>query len=101
MRLGDAVLIDYGVMSQLCFLVYGLDKLAARQGWRRVRERTLHLLALCGGWPGAWLAQRVFRHKTVKPAFRRWFWLTVVLNVLVIGIVLLWASGQLDLRIGV
>lgn len=82
MRLGDAVLIVYGVMSQLSFLVYGQDKLAARQGWRRVRERTLHLLALCGGWPGAWLAQGVFRHKTVKPAFRRWFWLTVAMNVL-------------------
>jgi len=84
MRLGDAIPIVYGVMSQLCFCVYGFDKLAARQGWRRARERTLHLLALLGGWPGAWLAQHVFCHKTVKPAFRRWFWLTVATNVLVL-----------------
>ena len=44
------------------------------------------LLALLGGWPGAWLAQRCFRHKTVKPAFRRIFWLTVVGNLgLILG----------------
>ncbi|MBV8122900.1 MAG: DUF1294 domain-containing protein [Burkholderiaceae bacterium] len=87
MRLGEAILIVYGLMSQLSFCVYGFDKLAARQGWRRVRERRLHWLALLGGWPGAWLAQQVFRHKTAKAPFRRWFWLTVVLNMLVLGAV--------------
>ena len=28
------------------------------------------------------LAQELLRHKSAKPAFRRVFWLTVVLNVL-------------------
>ena len=32
-------------------------------------ERTLHLLALLGGWPGAILARRRFRHKTMKVPF--------------------------------
>ncbi|MDM4765586.1 cold shock and DUF1294 domain-containing protein [Pelomonas sp. SE-A7] len=72
----------YMAMSMATFIVYGLDKRAARlNGWR-VKEATLHGLALACGWPGALLAQSIFRHKSVKPSFRRWFWLTVLLNLL-------------------
>lgn len=70
----------YGCMSLLSYAVYAIDKRAARRGARRVPERTLHLLALLGGWPGALLAQHRLRHKTVKPAFRALFWLTVLGN---------------------
>ncbi len=70
----------YVLISLLTLIVYAVDKSAARQGRRRVRERTLHLLALAGGWPGALIAQRLFRHKSRKQLFRAVFWLTVVLN---------------------
>lgn len=62
-------------------LVYRHDKRSARAGSRRVRERTLHLFALAGGWPAARLAQQVLRHKTIKPGFQAMYWLTVVLNL--------------------
>ena len=68
------------VASLLSLVFYAWDKYSAIKGWRRIPENTLHLLALCGGWPGALLAQQWFRHKTGKPSFRRWFWLTVVTN---------------------
>lgn len=69
-------------LSLLAFVVYALDKRAARiPGARRTPERTLHLLALAGGWPGALLAQRLLRHKNRKPAFQRMFWLTVATSV--------------------
>ena len=68
-------------LSGVTFLAYAIDKSAARRSAWRTREDTLHLLALAGGWPGAWLAHRLLHHKSTKPAFRRVFWLTVVLNV--------------------
>lgn len=74
------ILPAYVLISLLTLIVYAVDKSAARQGRRRVRERTLHLLALAGGWPGALIAQRLLRHKSRKRPFRAVFWLTVVLN---------------------
>lgn len=72
----------YTGLSMATYLVYWLDKRAARRGGPRVSERTLHGLALIGGWPGALLAQQLLRHKTRKVGFRRWFWAMVVTHVL-------------------
>jgi uncharacterized membrane protein YsdA (DUF1294 family) len=71
--------------SALAALLYTLDKRAAIAGRRRIRERTLHGVALAGGWPGALAAQSLLRHKTAKPAFRRIFWLSVLLNCAALG----------------
>lgn len=68
-------------LSLLTFLAYALDKSAAVRGGWRTPEKTLHLLALAGGWPGALLAQQLLRHKSSKQPFRTVFWATVVLNV--------------------
>jgi uncharacterized membrane protein YsdA (DUF1294 family) len=69
------------VLSIACFVAYGWDKRQATNGGRRVSERTLHLMAFFGGWPGALIAQRRFRHKTQKVAFRIVFWMVVVFHV--------------------
>ena len=71
----------YSAMSMATFITYALDKRAATRGEWRVPEATLHGLALACGWPGALLAQRLLRHKSVKPSFRRIYWLTVAVNV--------------------
>lgn len=70
----------YGLMSMFTFALYGKDKSAARNKRWRVKERTLHLFALFGGWPGAMLGQQKFRHKTQKQPFRFIYWLTIVAN---------------------
>ena len=74
-------LFAYAGVSFICFMAYAIDKSAARSGGWRTAERTLLVLGLAGGWPGAILAQQLLRHKTTKPSFRSAFWGTVVLNV--------------------
>ncbi|UCV15829.1 DUF1294 domain-containing protein [Quatrionicoccus australiensis] len=70
----------YFAASLLTFGVYAHDKSAARAQRWRIRESTLHLLALIGGWPGALLAQHRLRHKSGKSAFLATFWTSVLLN---------------------
>jgi len=67
--------------SLLAFVAYWSDKRRARAGRRRIRERTLHLWSLVGGWPGALVAQRIFRHKTRDLRFLIVYWLTVALHL--------------------
>ena len=71
----------YAVASIACFIAYALDKSAARHGRQRTPERTLLLLGLAGGWPGALAAQSLLRHKSAKASFLAKFWCTVVLNL--------------------
>ncbi len=75
------------VMSLACFIAYGFDKRQAANGGRRMSERTLHMMAFLGGWPGAFLGQRQFHHKTQKARFRIVFWIVVVLHVGIVGVV--------------
>ncbi len=71
----------FTVVSLLTYLAYAKDKSAASKGEWRVPEKTLHLLSLFFGWPGAMIAQERLRHKTKKVSFRITFWMTVILNV--------------------
>lgn len=70
----------YAGASVLMLVLYAWDKAAAQRGTWRTRERTLHLVALFGGWPGALLAQDRYRHKTRKASFQWLFWFTVLAN---------------------
>jgi uncharacterized membrane protein YsdA (DUF1294 family) len=62
------------------FALYAWDKRRAQQGGQREPESRLHLLELLGGWPGAFLAQRLVRHKTTKKSFQFIFWVIVLLH---------------------
>lgn len=75
------VIAVYFWLSLLTFIVYALDKWAAINGNWRTPERTLHILGVAGGWPGALIAQQFLRHKCSKPSFMVVFWVTVALNV--------------------
>ncbi|MEP6503137.1 MAG: DUF1294 domain-containing protein [Betaproteobacteria bacterium] len=77
--------------SALCFVLYAVDKQAAVAGRDRISESTLLSLGFVGGWPGAIVAQQLFRHKTSKLAFRVRFWLSVVANVAIFA----WATASM------
>ena len=66
------------VISIAAFFVHWFDKRQAESDQWRTPENTLHVLELLGGWPGAFLAQRIFRHKTAKVSYQIVFWLIVV-----------------------
>ena len=73
------------VLSAVSFLLYGWDKRQARLHRWRIAENSFHLLSLLGGWPGAIFGQNFFRHKTHKQPFRKLFWLTVAIHVLIVA----------------
>lgn len=66
------------------FLLYGYDKAVAGSG-RRVPETVLHGAELLGGTPAAFVAQRLFHHKTRKGSYQARFWLIVAVQVVVVA----------------
>jgi uncharacterized membrane protein YsdA (DUF1294 family)/cold shock CspA family protein len=65
-------------LSASTYGAYALDKRRAKAGEWRLSEAGLHVLELLGGWPGAFLAQRKFRHKCSKGSYQVLFWLIVL-----------------------
>jgi peptide-methionine (R)-S-oxide reductase len=57
-------------MSVITFVAFYRDKRRAVKDRARTPEKTLHLLELLGGWPGALLGQRLLRHKSRKMSYR-------------------------------
>jgi uncharacterized membrane protein YsdA (DUF1294 family) len=76
-----ALFAGINVATMLC---YGYDKLLARAGLQRVPELALHVLAVCGGTPGALVGQILFRHKTRDVRFRLIFLAIAAVQVVVL-----------------
>ena len=73
LRVGRAIgwqmIAGYAVgISLVTYLVYRHDKRQALAAGWRINESTLHLLEMLGGWPGAFVAQRLLRHKNRQAA---------------------------------
>lgn len=58
------------IVNIVTFIIYGVDKLKAKEHWWRISESTLLLLALVGGSVGAWLGMKVWHHKTLHKKFK-------------------------------
>lgn len=72
------------IWNLVVFFAYGLDKLFAKNGLRRIREKTLIMLSYFLGAVGAMFGMVVFNHKTSKIKFRILIPLSVFFNVLLI-----------------
>ena len=64
------IIIYLVIINVITFFVYGLDKRKAKQAKWRIRESTLLGLAAIGGSIGAWLAMKIYHHKTLHPQFK-------------------------------
>ena len=72
-------LILFGA-NLILFLYYYQDKTSAMKKAWRTPESTLHWLSLIGGWPSAYVAQKLFNHKHKKQSFVVTYRLTVFIN---------------------
>lgn len=64
-----SVLVYIFIINLIAFAAYGIDKAKARNGTRRIPEKTLIGLAAFGGAIGALIGMLAFRHKTRKIKF--------------------------------
>ncbi len=70
----------YGGLSVVTFVLYAMDKAAARRQEPRIAERTLQLWTWAGGFPGALAGQMLLRHKTRHPAIVLGAWFALLLH---------------------
>lgn len=75
------VLLHIIIINLVTIIAYGTDKKAAIKGQWRVPEMQLHTLELLGGWVGAFIAQKIFHHKTKKKSYQSLFWLTLIIQL--------------------
>jgi uncharacterized membrane protein YsdA (DUF1294 family)/cold shock CspA family protein len=80
------------LLNAATFFAYMQDKYAATQRAWRIKEDTLHLWSLVGGWWGAWLAQQAIRHKSNKRSFQSTYWVTVVAHCGAVAAWLWWLA---------
>ena len=71
----------YTLLSLMTYLFYKFDKKRAINDGQRIKESTLHLLELFGGWPGGLIAQIRINHKSKKKVYQVAFWLIVTLHI--------------------
>ena len=81
----EAFLYYMIVINVVTFLVYGIDKVKAKQGSRRISEATLLILAIIGGSIGALLGMKVWHHKTMHKKFKYGLPLILIIQIILIG----------------
>ena len=79
------VLLWLGLASLLLFGMMGADKKKAKRGQWRIPEKTLFLVAICGGAVGGTLGMYQFHHKTKHRSFQIGFPFLAVLQLLLLG----------------
>jgi len=74
-------------INVIAFFTYWYDKRIAGSGRTRVPELVLVSLAFAGGWMLAYVAMRIFHHKTGPNSqdFRRKFWGSVALELVIVA----------------
>lgn len=72
-------------LNFIAFIAFGIDKMLAEAGRRRISEARLLQLAFFGGTPGAYAGRALFRHKTRKQPFSGNLHAIAVFQLVLIG----------------
>lgn len=72
------IVIYYLICSFLLFVIMGFDKQRAIKGQWRIKEATLLVIGVIGGFFGGLLGMKAFHHKTKK----LYFWLIYLLSLI-------------------
>ena len=83
--IANALLYYLIVINIVTFLVYGIDKLKAKQGSWRISEATLLIFAVIGGSIGALLGMKIWHHKTMHKKFKYGLPLILIIQIILIG----------------
>ncbi len=78
------LLVQVITMNITTFVAYGVDKSRAKSKKYRISEEALLWLQILGGFIGAVLGQKFFKHKTKKASFRAKFWAIFLLETAII-----------------
>ncbi|GAA5495922.1 hypothetical protein Rhal01_02103 [Rubritalea halochordaticola] len=70
-------------INLITFSLYSSDKSNARKKLQRIPESMLHFWEFIGGWAGALLAQKKYRHKATKSSYQFSYWAIVILHLFV------------------
>ena len=72
------------ILQIVPFLIYGIDKLFAKQGLFRISEKALLATTFIFGIIGSIAAMMIFEHKTRKTSFRHDFTVIVFLRIFIL-----------------
>lgn len=92
-RLDVILLCFLGLVNVLALCEYGIDKMCAPKGKRRIPEAMLLWIAVLGGSFGAWLGMRMFRHKTKHWKFRLLVPLLLLLHCILVAVYITFRMG--------
>ncbi len=81
------MLIYYGIVNIVLFILMGVDKVKAKRNEWRIRESTLLITSLIGGGIGGFIGMKLFHHKTKKWYFYVMFTVGIILHA-----ILLWCA---------
>ena len=81
-------IIYLAVINVVAFFMYGIDKWKAKKSKWRISEAALLMMAVLGGSIGAWLAMKVWHHKTLHKKFRYGIPLILIVQIVLVLLIL-------------
>ncbi len=75
------ILIYFGLINSISFILFFLDKQKAKKDKWRIQEKTLHTASFFGGVLGSIAAMVLFHHKTRKRGFVAITFIALLFNI--------------------